>query len=423
MVDWEEGDLTANRTFTVPASDTTLHWVYYGNTPPSAIDPVLSNVVFGVNLEVLEDIGLFDPARQDTLWIFGDFNDWQNCRVNTPDFCRMEKEPGGTNFAAAVPIARIPGVELGYKYFLDFNNDAFVAEYGVDPPSGWEEGHLTGINRKFVFEGQDQQQLSLAYFNDVTPNNLMPGGATTTIKFAVDMIDAYTNQAQPFDPSGGDTVSIRLGDPIWAHTQGIDGTDHDIPLLGRVVLTDDDDDDIYVGEWDISGPSYNILTFKFLYGQDGAYFNEPGSDTNQPGRNRAYFVKKNSDGSYPTEYALDTLLFKIGPGPLDHERNPDIYLSIEEVAGELPTTIWLGSNYPNPFNPVTTFEYGITTRAHVRVGIYDVLGRLVETLVDGVQQPATYSVSFDASRLASGPYFYRLQTPGGVLTKQMVLVK
>ena len=423
VVAWEEGNLTDNRSFTVPARDTTLQWVYYGDTAPTPGVPVLSNIVFGVNLEVFEDIGLFDPARQDTLWVFGDFNAWQNCRVNTPDLCRMEKEPGGTKYGAAVPIERIAGVKLGYKYFLDFNNDAFENEFGVPPPSGWEEGHRTGINRHFIFEGASQQVLPLAYYNDVTPNNLMPAGASTTIKFAVDMVDAFNNMAQPFDPAGGDTVSIRLGDPVWAHTQGIDGTDHDIPLLDRVVLTDDDADGVYVGDWTITGPSYNILTFKYLYGRDGTYFSEPGSDTNQEGRNRAHFIRKNPDGSYPMEYVLDTLVFKTGPGPLDHELNPDIYTGIEEISVEVPSSIWLGSNYPNPFNPVTTFEYAISQQAHVRIRIYDALGRLVTTLVDGVQQAATYAVTFDASRYATGVYFYRLETPGQVLTERMLLIK
>ncbi len=420
---WEEGNLAGNRTFTVPDSDTTLHWVYYGNTAPSPNLPVESEIVFGVNLEVLEDIGLFDPARQDTLWVYGDFNGWQDCSINTPDDCLMIKEPGGTRYGAAVPVERPPGVQLGYKYFLDFNNDAFQAEFGVPPPSGWEEGHLTGINRSFIFEGVEQQVLPLAYFNDVTPNNLMPSGATTTIKFAVDMVDAFDNTAQPFDPANGDTVSLRLGDPIWAHTQGIDGTDHDIPLLDLVQLTDDNADGIYDGSWDVRGPSYNILTFRFLYGQGGTYFDEPGSDTRQPGRNRAHFIKKNADGTYPAEYVLDTLTFKVAPGPLPHERNPDIYTGIEEVDAEIPDGFWLGSNYPNPFNPATTFEYAISQQSHVKIHVYDTLGRLVATLVDGVQPPATYAVSFDASHLASGLYFYRLETTGHMLTRKMLLIK
>ncbi|MXY08685.1 MAG: T9SS type A sorting domain-containing protein, partial [Rhodothermaceae bacterium] len=55
--------------------------------------------------------------------------------------------------------------------------------------------------------------------------------------------------------------------------------------------------------------------------------------------------------------------------------------------------------------------------------VYDMLGRRVATLVDGLQQAATYTVTFDASRLASGVYLYRLETPHQSFTKQMMLIK
>ena len=422
MVSWEEGNLSDNRNFTVPSSDTTLHWVYYGDTAPNPTLPVQSQIVFGVNMQAFETIGLFDPAREDTLWVFGDFNGWQNCRTDTPDDCYMFKVPGGTDFGAAVVIERPPGIELGYKYFLDFNDERFQTEFGVPPPSGWEEGHLTGINRRFEFAGDATQILDLAYFNDVTPENVMMDGDMTEITFSVNMANAASNPAQPFDPAAGDTVSVRLGDPIWAHTQGIDGTDHDIPLLDRVVLTDDDNDGTYTGTWTVSGPSYNILTFKYMYGQSGTYIDEMGSDTRSPGRNRTRFIPKNADGSWPATYALPLAEFKTDPGPLPHDTNPYIITGIEQE-DEVPDNIWLGGNYPNPFNPTTAIEYGLAVQAKVRLDVFDTLGRRVATLVDGIQQAATYTVTFDASHLASGVYIYRLQTPVQTITRSMLLVK
>ncbi|MDE2732715.1 MAG: T9SS type A sorting domain-containing protein [Bacteroidota bacterium] len=420
---WEEGSLDGNRMFTVPMQDTTLHWVYYGDTKPNPTVPVESNLVFGVNLEAFETMGLFDPARQDTLWVFGDFNNWQNCRENTPDLCYMAKEPGGTNFAAAVPITRPPGVELGYKYFLDFNDERFQDQFNVPPPSGWEEGHLTGINRRFQFAGDAQQLLDLAYFNDVTPQNLLQPGVAVTVNFSVNMDSALINLAQPFDPIGGDTVSVRLGDPIWAHTQHIDGTDHDIPLLDRVVLTDDNFDGIYTGSWLVAGPSYNILTFKYLYGRSGTYTDESGSDTQVPGRNRTHFITRNADGSWPSSYDLPAATFKVSPGPLPFERNPYIMRTAVEQTDQVPEKIWIEGNYPNPFNPTTTIEYGIDQTLAVRLEVYDVTGRRVSMLVDAVQQPATYRIRFDGSQLASGVYFYRLTAGQQIVQNRMILIK
>ena len=110
-------------------------------------------------------------------------------------------------------------------------------------------------------------------------------------------------------------------------------------------------------------------------------------------------------------------------GLLPYEDNPATATSVEPVGAELPTQVTLGANYPNPFNPVTTFEYAIDQTLHVTLRVYDTLGREVATLVDGVQQAANYQVRFDGAGLASGMYLYRLETPGQVLTRRMILMK
>ncbi len=420
-IGWED---SPNRTFTVPSADSTLHWVYFGNTAPNPNLPVEGQVVFGVDLSAFETIGLFDQARGDTLWVFGDFNGWQNCRTENPDNCYMFKEPGGTIFQAPVALERPAGIKQGYKYFLDFNDATFMEAFGTAPPSGWEEGHRTGVNREFEFMG-GQQRLDLAYFNDVTPNNVMPSGASVEVMFSLTMQEALDNEAQPFMP-GTDSVSIHLGDPIWAYSQGIEATDrenlHSLPLWDTVVLTDDDGDGTYTGSYTVNGPSYNIMTYRYMYGTKSTSIQEVGTDTREPGRNRVHFIPMNDDGSWPATYQLPMHSFKLTPGPLPHEPNPHISTSIEQST-ELPEQIWLGSNYPNPFNPTTVIEFGLTRQANAQLHVYDLLGRRVATLVDGVLQAANYSVTFDASQLASGVYIYRLQTPDYSVTKQMMLVK
>ncbi len=83
----------------------------------------------------------------------------------------------------------------------------------------------------------------------------------------------------------------------------------------------------------------------------------------------------------------------------------------------------LMANYPNPFNPSTNISYNLPTSGHVTLKVYDVLGREVKTLVNEDQALGTYSVRFDASRLASGVYLYRLTAPGIMVTKKMVVTK
>ncbi|MEM1271817.1 MAG: DUF4397 domain-containing protein, partial [Bacteroidota bacterium] len=94
---------------------------------------------------------------------------------------------------------------------------------------------------------------------------------------------------------------------------------------------------------------------------------------------------------------------------------------VEQIA-DVPASLTLDANYPNPFNPTTTFEYGLTEAGPVTVQVFDTQGRLISTLVDTEQLPATYRVTFDASDLPSGSYLYRLTTPAGTLTRTMLLV-
>jgi hypothetical protein len=100
-----------------------------------------------------------------------------------------------------------------------------------------------------------------------------------------------------------------------------------------------------------------------------------------------------------------------------------ILQAVDERGGGLPTTFELSQNYPNPFNPGTNFQFSIANRRLTILKVYDVLGREVATLVNEVKQPGTYTVQWDASRQASGVYFYQLSAGSFVDTKKFVLVK
>lgn len=88
-----------------------------------------------------------------------------------------------------------------------------------------------------------------------------------------------------------------------------------------------------------------------------------------------------------------------------------------------PAKFGLSANYPNPFNPSTVISYSIPRRGFVHLSVYDVLGRKVATLVDGVRNPGAHEVRFDGAGLASGVYFNRLSYDGRLITKKMMLLK
>ena len=77
---------------------------------------------------------------------------------------------------------------------------------------------------------------------------------------------------------------------------------------------------------------------------------------------------------------------------------------------QLPTTYSLSSAYPNPFNPVTEFEFTLPVDSHVLLNIYDLQGRLVTTLVDEIQSAGYHHLSWNASKYSSGVYFISIYT-------------
>jgi hypothetical protein len=88
-----------------------------------------------------------------------------------------------------------------------------------------------------------------------------------------------------------------------------------------------------------------------------------------------------------------------------------------------PGRFELFQNYPNPFNPTTTVSFVISYPSFVTLGVYDVLGREVATLVNEMRQPGEYSVKWDAGQMPSGVYFYCLRAGTFTETKKLVLMR
>lgn len=92
-------------------------------------------------------------------------------------------------------------------------------------------------------------------------------------------------------------------------------------------------------------------------------------------------------------------------------------------ASEMPSGYFLGNNYPNPFNPSTTIKFGISARSFVNLNIYNSLGLEVGNLVKQSLNPGTYEIKWNALNLASGIYYYKLETENFTETRKMILTK
>ncbi|MBK6912342.1 MAG: T9SS type A sorting domain-containing protein [Ignavibacteriales bacterium] len=101
--------------------------------------------------------------------------------------------------------------------------------------------------------------------------------------------------------------------------------------------------------------------------------------------------------------------------------------SVSDQGNNLPKEYVLEQNYPNPFNPGTKIKFSIpnvgTGLAMSVLKVYDVLGREVATLVNEEKPAGSYEVEFDASKLSSGVYYYKLSAGSFVETRKMILMK
>ena len=97
--------------------------------------------------------------------------------------------------------------------------------------------------------------------------------------------------------------------------------------------------------------------------------------------------------------------------------------SVERVGAVVPSVFFLSQNYPNPFNPTTAFSLEVPERGNVSVSVYDILGRSVSTLMDGMYEGGTYSVSWNAAGHPSGTYFAVAQTAQSRRVRKILLIK
>lgn len=98
-------------------------------------------------------------------------------------------------------------------------------------------------------------------------------------------------------------------------------------------------------------------------------------------------------------------------------------LAAEPLDALLPAEHALYPNWPNPFNPTTTIRYDVKQTGNVRLTIFNLLGQEVSRLIDSQHLAGTYTVSWNATDLPSGIYFYQMQTADFVQTRKMALVK
>jgi hypothetical protein len=166
--------------------------------------------------------------------------------------------------------------------------------------------------------------------------------------------------------------------------------------------------------------------------EDFQYFGLEKSSTADFGE---YQVIETADTSYLDEdYEIDvTVYYRLiayddGGNASERSVVVDITVLWADLGIAIPDEFAIHQNYPNPFNPVTTLRYDLPEQGHVRITIYDMLGRDVKTLINGYQEPGYRSVIWDATNdygkpVSAGMYLYQIQAGEYMEVRKMVLVK
>lgn len=112
-----------------------------------------------------------------------------------------------------------------------------------------------------------------------------------------------------------------------------------------------------------------------------------------------------------------------GRGVYIRDISGDDPIGIKKISKGIPSNYLLKQNYPNPFNPSTRIQFSLPVRDFVELQVYNILGRKVADVINQEMTAGSHNINFDASKLSSGIYFYRLHTPRFSDTKKMVVIK
>lgn len=195
--------------------------------------------------------------------------------------------------------------------------------------------------------------------------------------------------------NGSWNKNIELSSVCTWSTRGGINTRFDMILISKAV-NEHSGVDYVPGSFKIFGNDNKHFSLDVNSGQNDWFLTDPSIGT----------ALKNASDHLPV-YADFTFGVPTGVLPTDN----------------IPTTFELKQNYPNPFNPSTSISYQIPIQSRVSLKIFDVLGNEIIELVNKDQSVGNYTVNFDASKISSGIYFYKLQAGNFTSTKKMVLMK
>ena len=396
----EDGSVTGSTSITIP---------YQGSE-------ITKTVIFSVDLtEWLDEEGatgmpVFSVARGDQMQVRAGFNGWD---CNDPTDCVMTRTPGTNIFSLAANVTGFPNTESEFKYYMELDSSSIEvlnATYGVIYEGiGWEDSpQFGGGNRNFILgadDGTGLLELELAGYFDLPTGGVIPTGQTVAVTFTVDMTNA---EALGFN-AAEDSVYLSIKDRWLKYLQGL-GDDYK-------VITTANGDGTYSASPSFTGPFawHMIYNWGFYDVSELAYVEEGGGFGF--GRSRARYQHANAnDNCSWDDYTFPEDTWQSEPPLPVEEFNPDsICILLAGIGRDIvPDNFFLTNNYPNPFNPTTSFSFGITSTIEVKISIYNILGQKIFAYNKGKLDAGTYEFNWNGvnqigDQVTSGIYFYEME--------------
>jgi hypothetical protein len=435
---WSYGSLQRseqidNRKFTIPVgkNDTTLQWVNFANTAPvTRANPDTVYVTFRADMS---------NAISDGGFVNGDSLQVQAGWFGTADSVRTLylRRQGLSNLYQVIDttMSKVGGT-LDYQYYLvkygvTSREVYYNFDYSGPTPSEAERRQVVIPSKTFTVydtaKSTSQSRRQPVFQNQalLTKN--------VAVKWVVDLRPAYY-QVMSGDslPAGQGPRSVYYADSITAWGVGMNGpatkvtnqwASWDANLVADTATTKMWDDGTHGDA--VAGDSMYTVIFRYTTTDTKGQvykFGIGGSD-NEGGFGNNHVA--NIDDT-DTTFTILTQFGSIDPkrySRWDFDAHaPKPPTSVREIGG-VPLVYALDQNYPNPFNPTTTIRFEIPKQSNVELKVYNLLGQVVATLVSGEMKAGNHEATFDAAKLSSGVYFYKLVAGSFIETKKMLLLK
>ena len=381
------------------------------------------NLLWQTDMSAFITLGWFNPAT-DSLDVRGAFTGWGSTKMHSNALKSNIWEFTSQNLISPI------GGQLPFKYYVRYKDSASLASKftgytwtgnasgtntNVDDGIAYEHPITRGDgNNIYTVTSGVNQTPQRSWFGEINPFGLYANTDTTTVTLSVNMGPAkrYSNAFVP----GTDTLYLIWQDETWwaaqAKIQGINTFKRNMKMTRQA-------DTVYNVSFKVVGKTHYGMMYTYQYRKGDASIVDQGGGLGAQNLFNSRFIPK-TGGAWPKTYSTPQDVWQ-KDSPLPFEAPP--FTTDVASAPNVPLVYSLSQNYPNPFNPTTNIRYSVPQQGIVKLRVYNIMGQLVTELFNGMQVAGNHVIAFDAGKLASGVYFYRLEAGSFVSAKKMVLLK